>query len=62
VIILGFVLVLLGYWFLPNYVPQGPADLYHFMYGFGLLLLVIGAVLWLLGMLGHPVGGRRFWY
>jgi hypothetical protein len=61
-LILGFVLVLLGYWFLPSYVPQGPGELYHLMYGFGLLLLIIGAVFWILGLVGHPIGGRRYWY
>jgi hypothetical protein len=25
-------------------------------------LLVIGAVLWVLGSVGRPVGGRRYWY
>ncbi|MGK2880828.1 MAG: hypothetical protein ACSLE6_08540 [Mycobacterium sp.] len=28
----------------------------------GIVLLVIGAVLWLLGSLGRPVAGRRSWY
>jgi flagellar biogenesis protein FliO len=28
----------------------------------GLILLVIGAVLWLLGKMGHAVGGRRHYY
>jgi hypothetical protein len=28
----------------------------------GIILLVIGAVLWLLGSIGRPVGGRRYWY
>jgi hypothetical protein len=28
----------------------------------GIILLVIGAVLWLLGAVGRPVGGRRYWY
>lgn len=25
----------------------------------GIILLVVGAVLWILGAMGHPVGGRR---
>ena len=28
----------------------------------GIILLVIGAVLWILGGVGHPVAGRRYWY
>jgi Family of unknown function (DUF6131) len=27
----------------------------------GIILLIVGAVLWLLGSMGRPVGGRR-WY
>lgn len=28
----------------------------------GVVVLVIGAVFWLLGMVGRPVAGRRAWY
>jgi fatty-acid desaturase len=28
----------------------------------GVVALVIGAVFWILGALGHAVGGRRVWY
>lgn len=28
----------------------------------GLILLAVGALLWILGSVGHPVGGRRYWY
>lgn len=28
----------------------------------GIILLVIGAVLWVAGSVGRPVGGRRYWY
>ncbi len=28
----------------------------------GVVLLVVGAVLWLLGAAGHAVGGRRHYY
>jgi len=28
----------------------------------GVVLLVICAVLWVLGSVGRPVGGRRYWY
>ena len=26
------------------------------------ILLVVGAVFWLLGAVGRPVAGRRYWY
>ncbi|BBY52415.1 hypothetical protein MARA_58830 [Mycolicibacterium arabiense] len=28
----------------------------------GVVALVIGAVFWILGAVGHAVGGRRVWY
>jgi hypothetical protein len=28
----------------------------------GIILLVVGAVLWLLGAVGRPVGGRKVWF
>jgi len=28
----------------------------------GIILLIIGAVLWFAGYAGHPVGGRRYWW
>jgi hypothetical protein len=28
----------------------------------GIIVLVIGAVLWILGATGRPVGGRRHWW
>lgn len=30
--------------------------------GLGTILVVVGVVLYLLGYLGHPVGGRPGWY
>lgn len=50
-IVLGIILVILGY-VLP--VPL--------LYTLGMILIVIGAVLWLLGSVGRPIGGRRYWY
>ncbi|HEX4395176.1 MAG TPA: DUF6131 family protein [Mycobacterium sp.] len=49
-IILGVILLLLG-WLLGI----------GLLYTLGAILLVIGLVLLLLGGIGHPVGGRR-WY
>ena len=28
----------------------------------GIIVLVIGAVLWIRGAVGRPVAGRRYWY
>ncbi|MFL0180060.1 MULTISPECIES: hypothetical protein [unclassified Mycobacterium] len=28
----------------------------------GVILLVVGAALWILGAIGRPVAGRRYWY
>jgi hypothetical protein len=28
----------------------------------GVVVLVIGAVLWIMGSVGRPVAGRRYWY
>jgi hypothetical protein len=50
-IILGVVLLLLGYFLL---IP--------ILQTIGIILLVIGVVLLLLGQFSGPVGGRRWWY
>jgi hypothetical protein len=50
-IALGILLLIVGY-FLKVYVLET----------IGIILLVIGAVLWVLGSVGRPVGGRRYWY
>lgn len=50
-IVLGAVLVILGLLF-----GIGPLTYV------GVVLLVIGAVFWLLGTIGRPVGGRKAWY
>lgn len=50
-LILGLVLLLLG-WVLGIGI----------LTTIGIILLVIGAVLWILGSTGRPVGGRRYWY
>jgi hypothetical protein len=28
----------------------------------GIILLVVGAIFWILGSVGRPVAGRRHWY
>lgn len=34
----------------------------HVLWTVGMILLVVGAVLWILGSVGRPVAGRRYWY
>jgi hypothetical protein len=50
-IVLGIILLALGY-FLS--VPV--------LWVLGIILLVIGAVFWIMGSVGHPVAGRRYWF
>jgi hypothetical protein len=50
-LILGLVLLILGY--LTNI---------GLLVTLGIILLVIGAVLWILGSMGRPVGGRRHYW
>jgi hypothetical protein len=28
----------------------------------GIVLLIVGAVFWILGSVGRPIGGRKYWY
>jgi hypothetical protein len=32
------------------------------LWSLGVIVLIVGLVLWLLGTLGHSVGGRRHYY
>lgn len=50
-IVLGAILLILGF-------------VLHIsiLWTIGIILLVIGAVFWILGSVGRPVGGRRAWY
>ena len=32
------------------------------VWSIGVLLVVVGAILWILGAIGHQVGGRRHYY
>ena len=50
-IVLGVVLLLIGYFV---YVP--------ILQTIGIILIVVGVVLWLLGSVGRPVGGRSRWW
>lgn len=49
--IVGLILAILGYFLV---IPV--------LETIGIILLVIGLVLWAAGGLGHPVAGRRYWY
>ena len=50
-IVLGILLLLLGWLFAIG-----------ILQAIGLVLIVIGVVLWVAGSVGRPVGGRRYWY
>ncbi|MCV7391132.1 hypothetical protein [Mycolicibacterium porcinum] len=50
-IVLGIILLLIGYF---AGIP--------ILYTIGGILLVIGVILWILGAVGRPVGGRKVWY
>ncbi|MGV0848826.1 hypothetical protein [Mycolicibacterium phlei] len=50
-IILGAILLILGLIFGIN-----------ILWTIGIVLMVIGAIFWVLGSVGRPVGGRRAWY
>jgi hypothetical protein len=51
VIILGIILLVIGYF-------TGLSILYTI----GGILVVIGVILWILGAVGRPVGGRKVWF
>jgi hypothetical protein len=51
VIVLGIILAVIGYF-------TGLAILESI----GGLLVLIGVVLWILGAVGRPVGGRKVWF
>ena len=50
-IALGVVLLILGFLFHIN-----------ILWTIGVILLVVGAVFWILGTTGRAVGGRKVWY
>lgn len=50
-VVLGLILLIVGY-IIP--IP--------ILVTIGFILLIVGLILLLLGGIGHPVGGRRYWY
>ncbi|HEY2203106.1 MAG TPA: DUF6131 family protein [Pseudonocardia sp.] len=50
-IVLGVILLLLGFFLHIS-----------ILWTIGIILLVVGAVLFLLGRTGHAIGGRNHWY
>ncbi|MFY9765298.1 MAG: DUF6131 family protein [Mycobacterium sp.] len=51
-IVLGIILIVVGY-----VVPS-----LSILYTIGGILVVVGVILWILGAVGRPVGGRRYWF
>jgi hypothetical protein len=51
VIILGIILVVVGY-----------VTGIGILYSLGGLLVLVGVILFILGAVGRPVGGRRVWF
>ena len=50
-IILGVILLIVGY-----------VTGISIVYSIGGLLLLVGVILWILGAVGRPVGGRKVWF
>ena len=50
-IVLGIILLLIGYF-----------TSLSILYTIGGILVVVGIVLWILGAVGRPVGGRKVWF
>lgn len=50
-IVLGVILLIIGY-----IVPI------PILYTIGGILVLVGVLLWVLGAVGRPIGGRRYWY
>ena len=50
-IILGIILLVVGY-----------LTGISIVYSIGGLLVLVGVILWILGAVGHPVGGRKVWF
>ena len=50
-LVLGLILLLIGW-----------LSVIGILTTLGIILLVVGAVLWILGSMGRPVGGRRHYW
>ncbi|MFJ8788545.1 DUF6131 family protein [Streptomyces sp. NPDC102462] len=50
-IVLGIILLVVGF-----------LTTLHFLWTIGIIILVIGLILWILGTVGHAVGGRRHYW
>ena len=61
-IILGFILAVLGYWLLPEFLPEAPLRIDNLVGGIGVIFIIIGVILFILSLFGRTVGGRRYWY
>ena len=62
-IVLGVILLVVGYWLVPKFVPDVPPVLDHLAIILGWIFLVVGLILLFLGMFrGRSIGGRRYWY
>ena len=61
-IILGFVLAVLGYWLLPELLPEAPLRIDNLVGVVGVIFIVIGLVLLVFSLIGRSVGGRRYWF
>lgn len=67
-IILGIVLLLLV-WLLAPAVPL-PPPIWELIHAAGIILLVVGIILFILSLVGHPIGrgvgtgprGSRYWW
>ena len=55
-IVVGIILLLI------SYLAPIPAQLDQIVNVVGWILLIVGVVLVILGAVGRPVGGRRYWY
>ena len=55
-IVLGIILLLI------SYLAPLPAQIDQIVNIIGWILLIVGIVLVILGAVGRPVGGRRYWY
>jgi len=51
VIVLGIVLLVLGYFLNIGILTT-----------IGIILIVLGVIFWVLGSMGRAIGGRKYWY